>query len=242
MSCSRSVASPRRPSRAGGLPLARLAELRAAAYRVLGASLLYPEAGWLAGCAGLGAGLRAETRPLARFACWPAWARFVRLLGRLSADDLPSLERQYVACFVAAPDRTVALPYESAWAAREAAPAILAALDRQYAGAGFAVAPSLGEPPDHAAVELEFLSVLCAGEAAAWRWRAFEAVAERLRRQARFIAAHPGAWIPRLADRLAADGGCGFYPAAVEAARAFLAHDRDLVAALLERLERGTAT
>ncbi len=241
MSCSRTVASRPGSARAGALPLARLAELRAAVYRVLGTSLLYHETGWLAEAAPLAAALRAGTRPLARFAFWPAWARFVRALGRLSAADLPTLEGQYVGCFVAAPDRAVSLPYESAWGDRAAAPAVLAALEREYAGAGFVVAPSLGEPPDHAAVELEFLSVLCAGEAAAWGWGALEEAAERLRREARFIAAHPGAWIPRLADRLAAQGGSGFYGAAVEAARALLAHDRDLVAALLGRLERGAA-
>lgn len=65
-----------------------------------------------------------------------------------------------------------------------------------YQEAGFAdIAPEAG-PPDHAATELRFLSLLCFREMQAWQAQDTEAAAAWRARLARFVDAHIAPWLP----------------------------------------------
>ncbi len=218
-----------------GLPLHELARLRQAAYRILGAVLLYPHAESIATLPAVAEQLLLESRPFTEFAFWRAWERLLGSLRAWDGADPAALEAAYVSTFVVAPDGAPCLPYESAYLPREATGWVLAELDREYARAGFSVDPSFNEPPDHAAVELEFMSVLCKEEAEAWRRRSLGEGVERLDREAIFLDRHLGRWFPELARRVAERDGGAFYALATDAARTFIAHDLELVTTLLGR-------
>lgn len=219
----------------GRLSLGELARLRRAAYRLLGGVLLYPDEQWMATFSRAADGLLAETQALSEFAFWGEWERLLRSLQALDGAGRSALETAYVRTFVVATDRAPCLPCESAYSRPETAGWILAELDRQYALAGFAVDPASREPPDHAAVELEFMSALCRAEASAWGRRRLGKGVERLEREAAFLGQHPGRWFPEFASLVVAQEGAAFYALAAAAARTFIAHDLDLVHALLGR-------
>jgi TorA maturation chaperone TorD len=197
--------------------------------------LLYPDAESLVKLPPVAKRLLVESRPFAELAFWGAWERLLASLQGWDGTDQAGLEAAYVGTFVVASDGVPCLPYESAYLPREATGWVLAELDREYARAGFSVAPSSKEPPDHAAVELEFMSVLCAQEAEAWRRRSLGEALERLEREAAFLQQHLGRWLPELARRVAERDGGTFYVLATDAARTFTAHDLELVWALLAR-------
>jgi len=245
MSCSRAAgarAAPRRPALEGDLPLHELARLRHAVYRVLTTVLLYPDAEWIAILPRVAGELLAETRPLSRFAFWPAWEGLLRSLRGMEGADRAALEAAYVGAFMVSPDGAPSLPYESAYYPPEAVGEVLASLDQEYARAGFSVASSFKEPPDHAAVELEFMGLLCQEEAEMWEREDLAGSVERLRREQRFLERHLARWFPEFARRAAELDGGAFYGLATGAARDFLAHDVDLVAALLGRYREGAGT
>lgn len=225
-------------ARKGEIPLAELARLRQAAYRVLGTVLLYPHAELIAILAPVAKQLLVESRPFREFAFWGAWERLLGSLQAWDGADQARLEAAYVSTFMVASDGAPCFPYESAYLPREATGWVLAELDReyaQYARVSLSVAPSLKEPPDHAAVELEFMSVLCGEEAQAWRRKNLDEGVKRLDREASFLDQHLSRWFPELARRVAERDGGAFYPLATDAARTFIAHDLELVTALLGR-------
>ncbi|MEE9197211.1 MAG: molecular chaperone TorD family protein, partial [bacterium] len=102
---------------------------------------------------------------------------------------------------------------------------------------GFSLAPAVGEPPDHAAVELEFMSLLCGREVEAWIREDLTESAESLEREKHFLAQHLSRWFPEFTRRVANRNGSGFYALAADAAQAFIAHDLDLVSVLLGRFQ-----
>lgn len=227
---------PRDPARQGGrgLQLHELARLRQAAYRLFGSLFLYPDDEWSAVLRRVAEGLLADSQPLSRFAFWGRWQGLLDSLQRVDRANRAALEAEYVDTLVTTSYGAPCLPYESAYFPPEAAAGVLAELDRAYARAGFRVAPAFTEPPDHAAVELEFMSLLCGGEAEAWRQKNRRDGVERLEREVDFLSRHLGRWFPEFAERIAARSG-GFYAVATDAARAFIAHDLELVTGLLER-------
>ena len=218
--------------------LADLARLRGAAYRFLGGVFLYPDVQWIAALPQMAGGLLAESRWLAAFVFWGPLRRLLSSLQETDGTSRSALEAAYVGNFVVASEVAPCLPYESAYLPREAAGWTLAELDREYALAGFPMDPSRGEHPDHAAVELEFMSLLCGEEAEAWRRRNLGDGVERLDREAGFLDRHLGRWFPEFALRTAERDGDGFYTRASEAAHAFIAHDRGLITALHGRYRK----
>lgn len=215
--------------------LGHLARLRQAVYRLFGAALLYPDADWVATLPRAAGPLLRTSAPLAGLPFGGSWRRFLAALGRLGSADRPALEAAYVRHFVAGPGARPALPYESAYLPPEASGWLLGALDQEYARAGFEVSSSLGEPPDHTAVELEFMGILCGEEATAWEGPDLGRGLRQLEWEASFLHQHLGRWFPLFARQVAEQAATGFYAAAIGAARAFLLHDLDLTAALLGR-------
>lgn len=244
MSCSRTAGTRAAPDSAleGDLPLHELARLRHAVYRVLATVLLYPDAEWVMTLPRIAEELLVESRPLSRFAFWPAWEGLLRSLRGMKGADRAALEAAYVGTFLVNADGAPCLPYESAYYPPEAVGGVLASLDREYAWAGFSVASSFKEPPDHAAVELEFMSLLCQEEARAWERHDLGEAVERLRREANFLDRHLSQWFPVFARGVAERDVGAFHPLVTSTARDFLAHDLDLTTALLGRYREGVGT
>ncbi len=220
------------PARTRRAPSLRdLAREREAAYRLLGTLFLPPTPAVAAALPGAARTLRGTGRALARLAVWRPWTR---LLDAAATVTLEELAADYRRPFAAHTSRSPLC--ESTWGAPVDVPVVIAALEREYAAAGFTPAPGCAEPPDHAAVELEFLGLLCGREAEAWARDDREAAAGALARQAGFLEEHPARWFGHLGRLVAARDGAGLVALATEAAWAFIAHDRRLVPLILDRL------
>lgn len=213
--------------------LAELARIRQAAYRLLGVALLAPDEARFSTLADVAQELGRHRR-LAGLAFFPQWDRFARALIGRRDSGLADLKEDYVRMFVVSPDG-LCPPYASHYLDPGAPAQVMAEVEEEYARAGLSVPPSLGEPPDHAAVELEFMSLLCAEEAEAWKRKSLGDALRRLDREASFLGHHLRRWFPEFSGQVAVLDGSGFYTMATDAARAFLAHDLDLTAALLGR-------
>jgi TorA maturation chaperone TorD len=214
------------------LRLAELARFRQAAYRLFGEALRPPEPERVRALAAVASELDSGNGPLASLAFSPAWSRFLHALaeggGRAS-------EEAFVRLFVADVEG-ICPPAASHYLAPEAPALVMAYVEREYALAGLSVAAGLAEPPDHAAVELDFMSLLCGEEADAWSRQALEAGAQRFDREATFLDRHLCRWFPEFARRVANRDPRGFYALVTDTARAFLLHDLDLVTVLSGRL------
>ena len=90
----------------------------------------------------------------------------------------------------------------------------------------FGVRPrSGGERPDHVACELEFLGLLALKSAIAHATAATERVEICRAAERRFLADHPGRWLPALAGRIATSApGTGYAAVAAIAAATVAAH------------------
>lgn len=235
-----SGAAPVRGARAQRpLPLAKLARLRQATYDLLSQAFLYPDQKRVQALSAAALALRRQGAPLARFAFYGEWQRLLGVLAGLARRELADLQREYVSLFVASPGGVPCPPYESvqrAWVGG-ATGRLVAAVEGEYAAAGLAASPELGERPDHVAVELGFLAVLCAREAQAWEeGRPGEAL-RALRQQRAFLERHLARWFPALVRQMAAADGGDTYPAIGASAQAYIVHDQDLAAELLRAFE-----
>lgn len=227
-----------------GGALGRVARFRAQAYRTLSQVFLYPEPQRVRALQAMASGLLRQRELLSRLAVGPSWKAFLDALRRLPQRQSGGLQAEYVRLFGldGAGGRS---PTESAFVTEEPgqAAAVLLAVEREYAAQGLAAAGLSGEPPDHAAVELEFMAALCDREAAAWQRDPSDAGWPVLVRERRFLRRHLGRWFPLLARAVGEADGSGFYMQATAAADRFLHHDQDLIDVLLSRVvavsERG---
>jgi TorA maturation chaperone TorD len=212
--------------------------LRQGAYRLFGALFLYPDETRLARWAVAAGALAQESESLAVFPFYHPWQRLLTALQGLTEGDLANLQETYVGLFRIQRDGTLCLPYESFHRDPygQAAGWVTAQLEREYAAAGLALAPSLQDLPDHVAVELEFMAFLCAREAQAWEEEALPAGFQALKEQQAFLEEHLGFWFPAFARQVMTTDPQGLYAVAAEAAHAFIHHDRDWVALLVERM------
>lgn len=207
---------------------ARLARFRSDAYELLAGAFLYPETSRLERIASA-ARRRRDRDFLAGLALYEPWTRLVRILRRISPRDAAALQADYMRLF-AVDGAGGCPPYESHFSPSgpQHAALVVAEIERGYATEGVSVAPGLGEPADHVAVELEFMGMLCAREAAAWAEGAHETCALVMGREYVFLDRHLGRWFPAFARAAARSAGHP-YAAVIETAGAFIHHDRDLV-------------
>ncbi|MFQ5946174.1 MAG: molecular chaperone [Anaerolineae bacterium] len=217
--------------------LADLARHRQAAYRLFGGVLLYPAEERLRTLSAVARELERAGQELAGFAFFPQWIRFLRALMQCEGTGTAGLEEAYVRLFVVNPDG-LCPPYASHYLAAEAPAWVIAEIEREYASSSVSLAPSLGEPPDHVAVELEFLSLLCGEEAQAWDRKALPDAMQRLQVESRFLTSHLCPWVSEFARIVALEDGGGFYSLATEAMWTFVEQDRELLGALLERFPK----
>lgn len=97
-----------------------------------------------------------------------------------------------------------------------------------YTRAGLAPAEDLGDLPDHAAVEAEFLCELLWREMEAWERGDVGSAAQWLAEQSAFLKEHLGRWFPAFAARLEGVPETGPYGPLLRAGRTFLALDRGI--------------
>jgi TorA maturation chaperone TorD len=209
-----------------------LAHLRQGYYRFSGALFLYPDEERLVNLVGAAKELQKEGDSLAVFPFFGPWRLLLATLQELT--DAEEVEEEYVRLFVVNPQ---APPYESSYLdpRRRATGWITAGLAREYTEMGLAQSPSVQEPPDHVAVELEFMASLCSLEKQTWEREAPEEACQLLQSQRGFLGSHLERWFPAFARQVAAAGRDGLYVLAAEAAGALIHHDRDLVDLLLQR-------
>ncbi len=225
--------------RDGSMPMLELASFREGAYRLFSQALLYPADERLAALATATEELDQDEDVLAQFAFFADWRR---VLARLRDVGGPrrDLEEQHVALFGASKAGTLCPPYESAFLSPSGQPdgLLMARVEAAYSEIGIAPSPETGELPDHIAIELEFMAMLCGQEAAAWEADDVAGAVKAMRRAKRFLDGHLLVWLPRFARLLAAADRDGFYRTVSEGAAAFVLYDRDLLAAFLEGLSR----
>ncbi|MDP6558949.1 MAG: molecular chaperone TorD family protein [Candidatus Binatia bacterium] len=216
-----------------------LASLRQGVYRLLSALFLYPDLEWMDTFPPLAHLLREESRPLAQFAFWGEWEKILDSLEAISEDDRQGLESFFVNNMTVAGRPDVCSPAESFYVGREEVALLISDLDGVYVEDGFAVASSAYQSPDHASVELEFMSLQCGLETGAWEEGLTGDASSRLKQEQTFLNQHLLRWFPVFASRLSYLHGDSFYAQAAGAGHSFMIHDRDLIASLLEGLQEG---
>lgn len=221
--------------RSASVRVADLAVLRRACYWLFGASLLYPTEERCAAIAGAAAELERQDKPLEGLAFYPEWRKLLAAIGRYAGAGNTDLEETYLELFVV--NQKVPL-CESSFVSPGAPAMTMAILEQEYRGAGLSVASSFKEPPDHAAVELEFMSLLCDEEAKAWMSRSVNFSVARIEKEAGFLDRHLSRWFPALAEEVGIWAADTFYASVTRAAHAIIEHDRGLLPGLLAEYRR----
>lgn len=214
--------------------LADLAELRQNVYGLLGSLFLYPRKDDIAELLVVASELRRRIELADSFPFFPLLRALLELVERFPDEEGGRLEEEYVDLFVVGAAEGPCPPYESVWVDRRGLERglVVVEVERAYATSGVALA-STGELPDHAALELAFLSLLCGEEVEAWREVRVERAADCLRRQGAFHDRHLERWFPAFTRRLRRVAApTSFYGVLAKAAHAFVVHDRDLIQAL----------
>jgi len=171
------------------------------------------------------------------------WPGFEKELGRLQAAAgqgklLTRLRLEYTRLFVG-PYSLPTPPYESVY--REPEPVVMggSTLDvlKRYEEAGFRLASSFKDLPDHVAVELQFMALLCEEEAQAWEREDPTVALTLLRREEGFLRDHLARWVPSFCERVLSSTECSFYQAMASLARDYILLDQDHTASLVRLLE-----
>lgn len=231
----------RRQARRGrSIPTLELAGFREAAYRLFSQALLYPAGERLAALATATKELTQDDHVAAQFAFYADWRRVLARVQDVGGEPDRHLEEQYIALFGVSPGGVPCPPYESAFLSANGQPDGLqmARIEAAYSEIGLVPSPDLGELPDHVAIELEFMAMLCGQEAAAWEEDDVAGAVKAMRRAKRFLDGHLSVWLPAFAHQLAAVDKNGFYRTISEGAAVFALYDRDLLAAFLDGLSR----
>jgi TorA maturation chaperone TorD len=142
----------------------------------------------------------------------------------LNEGSINTVEEEYVALFSVNP---YAPPYESYYQDPEGFVRswIVIQLENEYARAGLNVARSFKEPPDHVAIELEFMAFLCSIEAESHETNNQSGVKSSLERQNKFLNLHLGNWYPMLAQAVKEAPTHGLYTLTVEVTNTFLQYE-----------------
>lgn len=223
---------------ASTLELIDLARFRQGACRLLAAWLLYPDRA-VVEVGPSAAGLLREYDEIAiNLTYWDSWDRLLRALEQIDVAEFPSLERCYMRLFgESRAHQPISLCETGYVATPDGVAQITGDVAAQYVASGLAV--SAEHVPDHAAVELEYLSFLCDAEAVS-RQRAIgtkEWSGEAngvLGRQHSFLKQHPCRWMPGMGRQAAKRDG-GIYAQICSTAGALVVGDLDLVTILLSR-------
>ncbi|MBI2856014.1 MAG: molecular chaperone TorD family protein [Chloroflexi bacterium] len=223
----------------GPSTLAQLARLRQRAYRLFSQSLLYPHDRRLTGLALTGAELDAQSHLWAAFAFFPQWSALLERIKKLDYADARSLQVKYVSTFLVNRAGIPCPLYESAYLGEDPSLGgyLMAELESEYAQMGLSSPANSAEPPDHAAVQMEFMYFVCGREAEAWECEELQLGSFYLARECDFLHRHLGWWFREFARKVMTEDADGLFAAQARAADAFLVHDIDLISAMLQRFE-----
>ncbi len=220
------------------IELAELAGLRAVCYRFLAALFLYPnEQRW--------ANLRATAESLENthdlLTAFPFCEQFESLIvavKSISEQEVNSTAAEYFDLFIGGVDGARVPIYESHYLDPRGGQTgwLAAQLKQEYSAAGVPLTERPNELLDHAAVELEFLGMLCEREAEAWVEQVTEKSVRSLENQNAFLEQHISKWFPLFAERVQTLQQMGVYSSSAEAAMAFVSHDYHLTGLLLRRI------
>lgn len=152
------------------------------------------------------------------------------------SNDLAKLRVEYARLFVG-PFEVLAPPYGSVYLEDEDRVMTQSTLDvlNEYRQEGLEVDEK--EPPDHVAMELEFLYVLVVRELEAIGERDIERAAASLRKQDRFLEYHLGAWVEEFTDAVEANAETEFYRELARTTRQFVTADAEYVSYRVDRLD-----
>ncbi len=209
-----------------------LPRLRQGLYRFFATSLLYPGRAQLSRLAEAASVLAQER--LAALAFYSSWRTLARILR--DGVDSEAVATDFVRLFSVGERGNLCVPHESAYLApsRDRTGLIVAEVEREYARLGLVPAAEFTSLPDHVSMELEAMAFLCGREAQARGGGAFDEMTRVLTDERTFLDRHLGRWFPRFASHVLAANPGDFYRAVVTAADAFIKHDVDLLAALME--------
>jgi putative dimethyl sulfoxide reductase chaperone len=144
--------------------------------------------------------------------------------GSLSTFDLDEmlkeLKVEYARLFIG-PGTPVAQPYETFYnenMTSESQPLLMIspaamAVEKAYRDAGVEMSKQLREPPDHFAVELEFLYFLSKKESDSWTEGNIDAANKWRRTQLAFIDGHLGCWSESFCNKIREESTHPFYRA-----------------------------
>ena len=203
---------------------AEAARTRQLLYRFFGALFLYPDAERLTKLRAAAHGLVQEERVEGFFASAQPWQRLLASLADLDEGENVSIEGEYLRLFLV---KAPVTPYESIYADPGGMErgVIVHGIEQEYRSAGLVIAPGRIEPPDHVAVEFEFLSFLCAQEAQAREEDDEAGSHEAQARHSHFLRKHLGSWFPELAGRAKGAEPKPPFDELLDATWAFLSHE-----------------
>lgn len=237
------VVSPTRPAEdaAGASTVARLAEMRGLAYGFLSGVFLRPDGTHVETLVAAVPELRRRSRPFSDLASAPSWGALLDAVAGITDESRETMAADYASLFAMGAAEGWCTPCESANSRRADAEggSIRSRLQLTYSLVGlFPLATE--EPPDHLAVELEFMSVLCSEEARAWQTEHPDEAGVWLRRQSGFLDTHVLRWLPRFDRRLCRVAPASFYAKLVGEILTYASHDRELSVALADRISSVT--
>jgi TorA maturation chaperone TorD len=214
------------------IQLFEAAQLRHALYRFFAASFLYPQRDRLEHLEEAVEVLEACTPWLCRFAFYEPWRRWAeRFLEQ--AEQPWGLELAYMDLFgLLPPQASVYLDPDGLMRGR-----LISELEALYRGMRLAPSGAYPVPPDHLAVELEFMAFLCQREASIWQEGSLDLHLLSLERS--FLSRHLRRWLARFARDVRRQAPDNPYRDAVEAVEAFVVHDADWVAEILRHATDG---
>ncbi len=154
------------------------------------------------------------------------FADLLEYIGGMNEETFDKVEEEYVKLFSVNP---YAPPYESYYLDPEGFNRswIVIQLEKEYAGAGLNITSSFKEPPDHVAIELEFMAFLCSLEAKAHETCNENDIKTSVEQQSKFLNLHLGKWYPRLAQAVMDSPTNSLYNHTVGATNMFLRHEQN---------------
>lgn len=218
-----------------------MAEVRASLYSALASGFSAPDEGTLKEISGR---LSEVLREASSLFVMPVLEDTIKNFdASINASDRTSLKAEYHRLFVG-PYKLPAPPYASVYL--ESEPTIMGTSTlevlRMYEEAGFLLSPSFKDLPDHVAVELEFMALLCEEERRAWRRGGLCEAAKLISLEESFLRGHLVRWIPNFTSKILASTEFLFYWALASLVKDYVLLDLDCVRALRRLLEARETT
>jgi TorA maturation chaperone TorD len=206
------------------LPESTFVQVRQVLYRLLGSLFMYPTAERISKIQAAAGALQQERELWTQFLFGEALERLLAHVATLDSREILDLEEEFSRLFQVKP---AAVPYESFYTDREglARGLIAAHIDGEYREAGLELAVNLILPPDHIAVEMEFMAFLCDREVEALSGELPCETSSYRDRQYHFLNKHFRRWFPHFAQKAKAAEPAPLYLLTLEATFAFLHHE-----------------